>query len=52
MSCRKKLAACVAAAGLLAAGLLAPVNARAAHPLQTEDTATQGAGNVEIENGL
>jgi hypothetical protein len=26
--------------------------ARAAHPLQTEDTGTQGAGNIEIENGL
>lgn len=26
--------------------------AQAAHPLQTEDTATQGAGNLEIENGL
>ncbi len=26
--------------------------ARAAHPLQTEDTGTQGAGNVEIENGF
>jgi hypothetical protein len=24
----------------------------AAHPLQTEDTSTQGAGNLEIENGL
>lgn len=24
----------------------------AAHPLQTEDTGTQGAGNLEIENGL
>ena len=24
----------------------------AAHPLQTEDTGTQGAGNVELENGL
>lgn len=24
----------------------------AAHPLQTEDTGTQGRGNVEIENGL
>ncbi|MFL6627982.1 MAG: transporter [Vitreoscilla sp.] len=24
----------------------------AAHPLQTEDTATQGVGNLEIENGL
>jgi hypothetical protein len=28
-----------------------PMAAQAAHPLQTEDTATQGAGNVEIENG-
>ncbi len=26
--------------------------ARAAHPLQTEDTGTQGAGNLELENGL
>jgi hypothetical protein len=26
--------------------------AHAAHPLQTEDTGTQGAGNVELENGL
>jgi hypothetical protein len=26
--------------------------ALAAHPLQTEDTGTQGPGNVEIENGL
>jgi len=24
----------------------------AAHPLQTEDTGTQGTGNIEIENGL
>src|SRR3954469_13439113 len=24
----------------------------AAHPLQTEDTATQGVGNLEVENGL
>ncbi len=24
----------------------------AAHPLQTEDTGTQGVGNIEIENGL
>ena len=31
---------------------LAVPAARAAHPLQTEDTGTQGAGNVEIENGL
>jgi hypothetical protein len=36
------VAACVA--------LRAP--AFAAHPLQTEDTGTQGAGNVEIESGL
>ena len=36
-------------AALLA--LAAPA-AFAAHPLQTEDTGTQGAGNVEIENGL
>jgi hypothetical protein len=27
-------------------------NAFAAHPLVTEDTATQGAGNAEIENGV
>jgi len=26
--------------------------ASAAHPLQTEDTSTQGTGNLEIENGL
>jgi len=26
--------------------------ARAAHPLQTEDTGTQGKGNLELENGL
>ncbi|HEY4079358.1 MAG TPA: hypothetical protein VGM81_01570 [Burkholderiaceae bacterium] len=26
--------------------------ARAAHPLQTEDTGTQGVGNFELENGL
>ena len=31
---------------------LAVPAAFAAHPLQTEDTGTQGAGNVEIENGL
>jgi hypothetical protein len=31
---------------------LAVPTAFAAHPLQTEDTGTQGAGNVEIENGL
>jgi hypothetical protein len=34
-----------------ALALAAPA-AFAAHPLQTEDTGTQGAGNVEIENGL
>ena len=32
--------------------VLAAPCAFAAHPLQTEDTGTQGAGNVEIENGL
>ena len=26
--------------------------AQAAHPLQTEDTGTQGVGNIELENGL
>ena len=26
--------------------------AQAAHPLQTEDTGTQGTGNIEFENGL
>ena len=31
---------------------LATPAAFAAHPLQTEDTGTQGAANVEIENGL
>jgi hypothetical protein len=35
---------------LLLAAAAAP--AFAAHPLQTEDTGTQGRGNVEIENGL
>jgi hypothetical protein len=35
----------------LVLALAAPA-AFAAHPLQTEDTGTQGAGNVEIENGL
>ena len=35
-----------------AALTLAAPAAFAAHPLQTEDTGTQGAGNVEIENGL
>ena len=36
---------------VVALSLVAPA-ARAAHPLQTEDTGTQGANNVEIENGL
>ena len=36
----------------IAALSLAAPAARAAHPLQTEDTGTQGASNVEIENGL
>ena len=36
---------------VVALSLAAPA-ARAAHPLQTEDTGTQGASNVEIENGL
>jgi len=34
--------------------LLSSLNgaALAAHPLQTEDTGTQGKGNIEVENGL
>ena len=36
---------------LLSLALAAPASF-AAHPLQTEDTGTQGAGNLEIENGL
>lgn len=35
----------------LAIAVAAPA-AFAEHPLQTEDTGTQGAGNLEIENGL
>jgi hypothetical protein len=34
------------------AALLVATRAFAAHPLQTEDTGTQGAGNLELENGL
>jgi hypothetical protein len=34
------------------AALLVTASAFAAHPLQTEDTGTQGAGNLELENGL
>jgi opacity protein-like surface antigen len=33
-------------------GLAIAGAAQAAHPLQTEDTGTQGVGNVEFENGL
>ena len=36
----------------IAALAFAATTAFAAHPLQTEDTGTQGAGNVEVENGL
>jgi hypothetical protein len=35
----------------LLAGACFAAAAHAAHPLQTEDTGTQGTGNVEIENG-
>jgi hypothetical protein len=45
---RARLLLHVAVSGLL----FAPWAAFAAHPLQTEDTGTQGAANVEIENGL
>jgi len=45
---RARLLLAVAVSGLL----LAPWAAFAAHPLQTEDTGTQGAANVEIENGF
>lgn len=37
---------------VFAAGLAVQHSAFAAHPLQTEDTGTQGVGNIEIENGL
>jgi hypothetical protein len=37
---------------LICAALAFAGAAQAAHPLQTEDTGTQGAGNVELENGL
>jgi hypothetical protein len=36
----------------LAVLLGAPVPARAAHPMLSEDTGTQGKGNVELELGL
>ncbi|WP_028080091.1 hypothetical protein [Solimonas soli] len=35
-----------------AVALVRPLPALAAHPLQTEDTGTQGVSNVEVENGL
>jgi len=37
---------------LAAAAAILALPAFAAHPLQTEDTGTQGAANVEIENGF
>ena len=46
------LAVRVLSSTLAAALACAAPAAFAAHPLQTEDTGTQGAGNVEIENGL
>lgn len=36
----------------LLASLILAGPAHAAHPLQTEDTGTQGEGNIELENGL
>jgi len=39
-------------AALMLAALLGASGARAAHPIQTEDTGTQGAGNLELENGF
>ena len=36
----------------LLVGVCVAASAFAAHPLQTEDTGTQGAGNLELENGL
>jgi hypothetical protein len=41
-----------AAPFLFALLLACPLPGRAAHPLQTEDTGTQGEANVEIENGF
>jgi len=40
------------ARALAVATVIASNAAFAAHPLQTEDTGTQGEGNVELENGL
>jgi len=39
-------------AWIVALAMLIAATAFAAHPLQTEDTGTQGTGNIEIENGL
>jgi hypothetical protein len=53
MSKRQAAAAALSRIGaclLSSACLCGP--AWAAHPLQTEDTGTQGTGNIEIENGL
>lgn len=47
MTVGRLVSACLAHAGLLTA-----TAAFAAHPLQTEDTGTQGAGNIEIENAF
>jgi hypothetical protein len=40
------------ALGALCAGLVFAPTAFAAHPLQTEDTGTQGVGNAEFEHGF
>jgi hypothetical protein len=42
----------VAMLPVIALGCAWPQAVFAAHPLQTEDTGTQGVGNVEFENGL
>src|SRR6185436_9294381 len=42
----------ISTAVCLAAALAVSGGAHAAHPLQTEDTGTQGEGNAELENGL
>jgi len=38
--------------GAAVLGMTVGPNAFGTHPLQTEDTGTQGAGNMELENGL
>jgi len=45
------LSRCVIA-WVMFAGIAFEGSTFAAHPLQTEDSGTQGAGNVELENGL